>query len=148
MSFLHLVNAALLPDRHEVMPQVLQCLQQCLQHRRYTDAAQLLSQHTHLAHADTQDFIAHHVQGGKMSANLPSGPLLTAVHQAMQRGDTHHALYLLRAAQGKALGVKVAPPKSLPKELMDNMLTTLLIGFAICVVSGIALLMFIRSWHF
>ncbi len=144
MSFLHLVNQALLPDQPQVMPQILLLLQQ----RRYVDAAQLLQQHSSLAGADAEDFIAHHAQGGQMSASLPSGPLLSAVHTAMQRGDTHHALYLLRAAQGKALGVKVAPPKSLEKELMHNILSTLLIGLAACVVFVIFVWMYLRSLHF
>jgi hypothetical protein len=142
MSFLHLVNEALLHDRPQVMAQVLVFLQQ----KRFLDAAQLLQQHAKLPRSDVEDFIAHHVQGGEMSANFPSGQLLTAVHTAMQRGDTHHAVYLLQAAQSKALGMKAALPNSL-KELIHNMLTTLLVGFMVCAASAVALLMWVRSWR-
>jgi hypothetical protein len=140
MSFLHLVNQALLPDRPQVMPQVLLFLQQ----ERYLDAAQLLQQHTLLPRSDAEDFIAHHVQGGVMSASLISGPLLTAVHKAMRRGDTKHALYLLQAAQGKAIGVKVAEPESLPMRLMKGILLTLLVYAAMVVAFAISLFIFIR----
>jgi hypothetical protein len=143
MSFLHLVNTALLPDRPQVMPQVLLFTQQ----KRFLDAAQLLQRHTQLSDADTEDFIAHHVQGGEMSSSLPSGPLLTAVHKAVQYGDTNHALYLLRAAQGTETGVKVAKPESVPVKLMNGIIQTLLIGAALILASAIGLFVFAR-WLF
>jgi hypothetical protein len=140
MSFLHLVNMALLPDQHQVMPQVLLFVQQ----KRFSDAAQLLQRHTQLPKADVEDFIAHHVQSGEMSSSLPSRPLLTAVHKATQRGDTNHALYLLRAAQGLVTGVKVAEPESVPMKLMNGILQTLMIGAALFVASAIGLFNFAR----
>jgi hypothetical protein len=140
MSFLHLVNQALLADRPEVMPQVLLFLQQ----KRYLDAAQLLRQHTQLPRSDAEDFVAHHVQNGEMSTSLASGPLLTAVHKAMQLGDTKHALYLLQAARGKAMGVKVPEPESVPKQLMKGLLIEAAMYLVVVIVGLVGLFILIR----
>jgi hypothetical protein len=142
MSLLPLVNEALLAERPQAMPQVVLALEQ----KRNLEAAQLLHQYTLLPLPDAREFIEHHLRGGALSKNRASRPLLTAVHKAMERGDTNYARQLLTAERNKlVLGVKYVKPNSALKEMVNDLLIEGLIWVVVCGVALVGLVMWFNS---
>lgn len=143
MVLLQLLNEALLAERPLVMPQVLLAIEQ----KRNLEAAQLLHQYTLLPLPDTKEFIEHHLRGGAMSKNRASRPLLTAVHQAMARGDTNYVRELLTDARSKVvLGLKYAKPDSALRQLVNNVLTEVLIWVVVGGATLVGLVMWVNTW--
>lgn len=142
MLLLQLVNQALLAERPQIMPQVLLLVGQ----QRNFEAAQLLQQYTMLPLPDATDLIDYHLRAGAPSKNRAWGLLVTAIHKAMERGDTNFVRQLLTEERQKAvLGVRFVKPDLALKKLVNDFLAEVLISVLVCGICLVAVVMFFRS---